>query len=162
MIKKYKDFINESVGPNKEGSISINLSEEESELFTTEPKLSELIHDKKVALLTPELWFDENDKETIDTLGNYFDVKIENSEESMNEEFINDENQEWSHTSLICPYCNHEQDEHPDNLLDNGLTGGVEDEGGTTEFGECECEECEKPFEFCKQVEVRYYTMKKK
>ena len=66
----------------------------------------------------------------------------------MNEEFTNDEDQEYSHTSLICPYCNHAQEDSPDNILDNSSTNWSEDESGTTEFGECECYECKKNFEF--------------
>jgi len=236
MIKRYNQFVNESKevpGPGTHGSVRISLSDEEVDMFASEPSLEKLISNNKVALLAPELWYMEDDMETINVLKNYFEVNtdsedyeeeepgfdeenesVTNETESykekmkrlvssakekannkgkkvevkeitatpgsykekmmkkvarakevlggkkkVNEEFEVNEGENFSHTSLICPHCEFEQNESPENILqDNGNFS--EDESGTIEFGNYECEECNKPFEFVKQVEVRYYCRK--
>jgi len=74
MIKKFNQFINEShvPGPDESGSSRINLSDEEVEWFSSEPALQKLISDNKVALLPPELWYTTDDRNTINTLEDFF------------------------------------------------------------------------------------------
>lgn len=89
MIKKYLEFLNESSvpGPSETGSAKIDLSEEEIEWFSTEPALQKLIVDNKVSLLPPELWYTSNDRNTINSLENFFpNVKFETEDEEDYEE----------------------------------------------------------------------------
>ena len=74
MIKKFNEFLKESYRPNEgqDGSISITLGDEDLELFQTEGSLRTLITDEKIFLVGKELWYHEDDKQTIDTLSNYF------------------------------------------------------------------------------------------
>ena len=87
MIKKYNQFVNENKqvpGPQTNGSVKLDINETEAELFSNEAELGELIADQKVSLLPPELWYMENDLDTIKVLKNYFDLtKVE--EEEFNE-----------------------------------------------------------------------------
>ena len=87
MIKKYNQFVNENKqvpGPQTNGSIKLDINETETDLFSNEPELGELIADQKVSLLPPELWYMANDSDTIKVLQNYFDLtKVE--EEEFNE-----------------------------------------------------------------------------
>lgn len=83
MIKKYNQFVNENnqvPGPNTPGSLKLDINETESELFSNEPELGELIADQKVSLLPPHLWYMENDSDTINVLKNYFDLEEEFNE----------------------------------------------------------------------------------
>jgi len=86
MIKKYNQFVNENnqvPGPKTPGSLKLDINETEAELFSNEAELGELIADQKVSLLPPELWYMENDSDTINVLKNYFDLDVK--EEEFNE-----------------------------------------------------------------------------
>lgn len=74
MIKRFNEFLKESYRPNEgqDGSISITLGDEDLELFQTEGSLRTLITDEKISIVSKELWYHEDDKQTIDTLSNYF------------------------------------------------------------------------------------------
>ena len=76
MIKRFNDFIKESYRPNEgqDGSISLSLDDGDLELFQTEGSLRTLITDEKISLVGKELWYHEDDQQTIDTLSNYFDL----------------------------------------------------------------------------------------
>ena len=92
MIKKYNQFLNENKqvpGPETSGSVKLDINETESELFSNEAELGELIADQKVSLLPPHLWYMENDLDTINVLKNYFDL-----EEEFNESIDNDSKKE--------------------------------------------------------------------
>jgi len=83
MIKRYNQFVNESnqvPGPGTEGSVRISLSDEESDIFASESSLGKLISDNKVSLLAPELWYMEEDTETINILKNYFDIETDDED----------------------------------------------------------------------------------
>lgn len=159
MIKRYNQFISESTqipGPGKQGSIKINLTDEEALMFNNEPSLEELISNNKVALLTPDLWYNDNDTDTINILKNYFDVSFNETPSTdspwvaKNESKVNEELTDGSianHESLICPYCNCEQDEHPENIFQN-------------DFAVYDCDECGKKFDCSRVTEVTYYTKK--
>ena len=71
MIKKYKQFVKENIELSN-SSARIYIDSDEVEMFDTEPVLQKLISDKKVSLLPPELWFESEDKTTIDILKGYF------------------------------------------------------------------------------------------
>ena len=95
MIKKYNQFLNENKqvpGPEASGSVKLDINETESELFSNEAELGELIADQKVSLLPPSLWYMENDLDTINVLKNYFDLNIK--EEEFNESIDNDSKKE--------------------------------------------------------------------
>jgi len=53
---------------------SIKLTEEESELFSDQPALSELISKGKITLKKGEVLFDENDRETKEILDVYLEI----------------------------------------------------------------------------------------
>lgn len=74
MIKKFNQFVNEShvPGPTELGSARILLSDEEADWFSTEPALQKLISDNRVSLLTPELWYIADDRNTINILEDFF------------------------------------------------------------------------------------------
>jgi hypothetical protein len=74
MIKRFNDFLKESYRPNEgqDGSVSLTLNGEDLELFQTEGSLRTLITDEKISLVGKELWYHEDDQQTIDTLSNYF------------------------------------------------------------------------------------------
>jgi hypothetical protein len=74
MIKRFNEFLKESYRPNEgqDGSVSLTLSDEDLELFQTEGSLRTLITDEKISLVDKELWYHEDDEQTIDTLSNYF------------------------------------------------------------------------------------------
>ena len=95
MIKKYNQFLNENKqvpGPETSGSVKLDINETEAELFSNEAELGELIADQKVSLLPPELWYMENDSDTIKVLKNYFDLDVK--EEEFNESVDNDSKKE--------------------------------------------------------------------
>ena len=75
MIKKWNQFVNESVmpGPGEHGSIKVNISDDEIEMFSNEPALQKLISDQKVALLGNEVWCFDHDENTIKVLKQYID-----------------------------------------------------------------------------------------
>jgi len=71
MIKKYNQFVKENIELSN-SSARIYIDSDEVEMFTTEPALQKLVSDRKVSLLPPELWFESEDKSTIDILKEYF------------------------------------------------------------------------------------------
>ncbi len=79
MIKKWNQFINESVipGEGEIGSVRISLEQEEAGYFSEEPILSKLISDQKVALYDTELWYWEDDLLTINILKQYFPEEMD-------------------------------------------------------------------------------------
>ena len=85
-MKRYKQFINESVvpGPSEISSARINIDEEEVELFSSEPALQKLISNNKISLLPPEVWYNSGDVETINTLKSYFTNDFEEDKEEDN------------------------------------------------------------------------------
>jgi hypothetical protein len=77
MIKKFNQFVKENVSLSN-SSARIYIDSDEAEMFTTEPALQKLVSDRKVSLLPPELYFEAEDKNTIDILKGYFpDVDFE-------------------------------------------------------------------------------------
>ena len=71
MIKKFNQFVKENIELSN-SSARIYIDSDEAEMFTTEPALQKLVSDRKVSLLPPELWFESEDKSTIDILKGYF------------------------------------------------------------------------------------------
>ena len=71
MIKKFNQFVKENVELSN-SSARIYIDSDEAEMFTTEPALQKLISDRKVSLLPPELYFEAEDKSTIEILKGYF------------------------------------------------------------------------------------------
>ena len=71
MIKKFNQFVKENVELSN-SSARIYIDSDESEMFTTEPALQKLVSDRKVSLLPPELYFEAEDKSTIEILKGYF------------------------------------------------------------------------------------------
>ena len=84
MIKKYNQFVKENIELSN-SSARIYIDSDEVEMFTTEPALQKLVSDRKVSLLPPELWFESEDKSTIDILKEYF-PDVEFNTEYMGEE----------------------------------------------------------------------------
>ena len=80
MIKNWKTFINES------NNIKITLSDEDIEIFSSEPVLKNLISQKKVFLLPPHLSYDDNDMDTVNVLKEY--ITMEKVDESKINEFF--------------------------------------------------------------------------
>ena len=77
MIKRYFQFMNESntPGPDTEGSVKLNISEEEVTLFSEEPSLQKLVMDQKVALFDKEVYYLESDTKTKEILDQYLEIK---------------------------------------------------------------------------------------
>ncbi len=76
MIKRYSQFINESnvPGPNIEGSVKLDISEEEVSLFSDEPSLQKLVADQKVALFDKEVYYLQSDTKTKEVLDQYLEI----------------------------------------------------------------------------------------
>ena len=107
MIKKYNQFVKENIELSN-SSARIYIDNDESEMFTTEPALQKLVSDRKVSLLPPELWFESEDKSTIDILKGYFpDVEFNteymDEEEDDSGEFYDDE--DFGFESPFCKSC---------------------------------------------------------
>lgn len=87
----------------------------------------------------------ENFENVIKKLRNLMSIK-ESSDfrKEMNHEKV-------SHDSLICPYCDAEQADHPENIMSGGG-------GEAPEFAECECDTCGAKFAASKSVIVEYTT----
>lgn len=88
-IKKFNQFLNENIELSN-SSARIYIDSDEANMFKTEPALQKLVSDKKVSILLPELWFESEDKSTIDTLKRYFpdaEFPIEEDEEDDSEDF---------------------------------------------------------------------------
>jgi hypothetical protein len=103
MIKKYKQFVKENIELSN-SSARIYIDSDEVEMFDTEPVLQKLISDKKVSLLPPELWFESEDKSTIDILKGYFpdvDFMFDDSDEFVND----DDNDDFGFESPFCKSC---------------------------------------------------------
>jgi hypothetical protein len=103
MIKKFNQFVKENVELSN-SSARIYIDSDEVEMFATEPVLQKLISDKKVSLLPPELWFESEDKSTIDILKGYFPDVDFMSDDS--DEFIDDDdNDDFVFESPFCKSC---------------------------------------------------------
>jgi len=86
MIKKFNQFVKENIELSN-SSARIYIDSDEAEMFTTEPALQKLVSDRKVSLLPPELYFEAEDKNTIDILKGYFpDVDFEDEHYSGEDE----------------------------------------------------------------------------
>lgn len=72
MIKKFKDFLAESLD---ESIDSLEISDDEMDLFKREPILSNLISSGKVTLTKNKIFFDGEDQELSDVLGRFFKTK---------------------------------------------------------------------------------------
>lgn len=88
MIKKFNQFVKENVSLSN-SSARIYIDSDEVGMFTNEPALQKLISDRKVSLLPPELWFESEDKSTIDILKGYFPDAEFNTEYEISNEEIN-------------------------------------------------------------------------
>lgn len=79
--KGKKKKVNENIALSNSAA-RIYIDDDEAEMFTTDPVLQKLISDEKVSLLTPELWFESEDTNTINILRDYFpDVDFDFSDE---------------------------------------------------------------------------------
>ena len=85
MIKKFNQFVKENVSLSNSAA-RIYIDSDEAEMFTTEPALQKLVSDRKVSLLPPELYFESEDKSTIDILKGYFPDAEFNTEYVDNDE----------------------------------------------------------------------------
>jgi len=74
MIKKFNEFINESLRPNEgqNGSVSFIIDDDEVNFFQTEGSLRNLITNEKISLVGNTVWYYEDDKQTEKTLKSYF------------------------------------------------------------------------------------------
>lgn len=115
MIKKYNEFINESSvpGPEEPSASKIHLTDEEVDWFSSEPALQKLISDNKVSLLPPELWYTIDDRNTINTLEDFFpnaEFKMEDEEDYEEEESEGyDEENESVNEGMLDPIDNGEE-----------------------------------------------------
>lgn len=95
MIRKWYEFIKESIdndsilpGPEEDGSIKLKLTDDEEEMFSSEPALENLISNGKVSLFDNEVWYFEDDTQTINILKEYFpNIGKEKSNIIDNEDF---------------------------------------------------------------------------
>ena len=93
MIKKFNQFVKENVELSN-SSARIYLDSDEVDYFTTDPVLQKLVADRKVSLLPPELWFEAEDKNTIDILKDYFpdaEFNTEDEDEDDSDEFYDED-----------------------------------------------------------------------
>ena len=91
MIKKFNQFVKENVELSN-SSARIYLDSDEVDYFTTDPVLQKLVADRKVSLLPPELWFEAEDKNTIDILKDYFpDAEFNTEDEDDSDEFYDED-----------------------------------------------------------------------
>lgn len=74
MIKKFNEFINESLRPNEgqNGSVSFIIDDDEVNFFQTEGSLRNLITNEKISLVGNTVWYYEDDKQTEKILKSYF------------------------------------------------------------------------------------------
>lgn len=86
MIKKYNQFIKES---------KLQISEEDMNLFSTEPQLQKLISDQKVRLYNKEITFDGNDKQTKEILDQYINKKVTESLDDIVSEELQSAEERW-------------------------------------------------------------------
>lgn len=99
MVKKWNDFIKESIddenvvpGPEETGSARLEISNEEEEMFSSEPALENLISNGKVSLFDNEIWYFPSDTETMSVLKEYL-PQIEN-------EFVDDDEDDFEDKPL--------------------------------------------------------------
>ena len=74
MIKKFNEFINESLRPNEgqKGSVSFIIDDDEVNFFQTEGSLRNLITNEKISLVGNTVWYYKDDKQTDKILKSYF------------------------------------------------------------------------------------------
>lgn len=74
MIKKFNEFINESLRPNEgqKGSVSFIIDDDEVNFFQTEGSLRNLITNEKISLVGNTVWYYKDDKQTEKILKSYF------------------------------------------------------------------------------------------
>ena len=106
MIKKFNQFVKENIELSN-SSARIYIDSDEAEMFTTEPALQKLVSDRKVSLNLPELWFESEDKSTIDILKGYFpdaefNTEYMDEEEDDSDEFYDDD---FGFDSPFCKGC---------------------------------------------------------
>jgi hypothetical protein len=103
MLKKFAQFVKENIELSN-SSARIYIDSDEVEMFATEPALQKLVSDRKVSLLPPELWFESEDKSTIDILKGYFPDVDFMSDDS--DEFVdNDDDDDFGFESSFCKSC---------------------------------------------------------
>jgi hypothetical protein len=113
MIKKFNQFVKENIELSN-SSARIYIDSDEAEMFTTEPALQKLVSDRKVSLDNlPELWFESEDKSTIDILKVYF-PDVEFNTEYMDEE--EDDSDEYKDLSIHNPYYSNDDDDDDDDF----------------------------------------------
>ena len=124
MIKKYKQFVKENIELSN-SSARIYIDSDEVEMFDTEPVLQKLISDKKVSLLPPELWFESEDKTTIDILKGYFpdvDFMSDDSDEfADNDDDEDDDEYNYRDKGIRPDYMAEEDDDEDDDDDDFGF-----------------------------------------
>ena len=131
MIKKYNQFVKENIELSN-SSARIYIDSDEVEMFATEPVLQKLISDKKVSLLPPELWFEPEDKSTIDILKGYFPDVDFMSDDS--DEFVDDDDDEYKDLSMHNPYYSNDDDDNDDFGFESPFCKSCKGTG---------CEECD-------------------
>ena len=115
MLKKFNQFVKENIELSN-SSARIYIDSDEVEMFATEPVLQKLISDKKVSLLPPELWFEPEDKSTIDILKGYFpdvDFMSDDSDEFVDND-DDDDDDEYKDLSMHNPYYSNDDDDNDD------------------------------------------------
>ena len=115
MLKKFAQFVKENIELSN-SSARIYIDSDEVEMFSTEPVLQKLISDKKVSLLPPELWFEPEDKSTIDILKGYFpdvDFMSDDSDEFVDND-DDDDDDEYKDLSMHNPYYSNDDDDNDD------------------------------------------------
>ena len=131
MIKKFNQFVKENIELSN-SSARIYIDSDEAEMFTTEPALQKLVSDRKVSLDNlPELWFESEDKSTIDILKGYFPDVDFMSDDS--DKFVDDDDDdEYKDLSMHNPYYSNDDDD--DFGFDSPFCKGCKGTG---------CEECD-------------------
>jgi len=108
MIKKYNQFVKENIELSN-SSARIYIDSDEVEMFDTEPALQKLVSDRKVSLDNlPELWFESEDKNTIDILKGYFpnhSFSVDNDEEEDDSDEFYDDDDDFGFESPFCKSC---------------------------------------------------------